>query len=324
MLSRALYRLGLLAARRPWTVVAAWLVAAVIVIGAANVAGEELEEHFGAPGLDSQVATDLLEAKGSDQVGPTAQVVVTPLADDASFSTPGAATADLAAVRAEAERLPHVLGASEPSISPDGRVALIRLQYAELGELGRADLANLKELQGEQAGLRVELGGDLFFAFDEAETGVGEMVGLAVAVLLLLWTFGSFVAAGLPLGTALVGLAVGVSALPLVSRIIDIPLWAPQLGAMVGLGVGLDYALFLLTRHREGLAAGLSVEESVARAVATAGRTVVFAGGVVVVAILGLAVSGIPFVTAAGVALSAVVLVMVLASVTLLDRKSVV
>jgi RND superfamily putative drug exporter len=324
MLSRALYRLGRLAARRPWAVVAAWLVAAVIVIGTSNVAGEELEERFGAPGLDSQVAADLLEAKGSDRGGPTAQVVVTPVADDAGFDEPGPASTALAAVRTEAEQLPHVLGASDPSISPDGRVALIRLQYAALGDLSPADLDNLKELQGEtefqgeEGGLRVELGGDLFFAFDEAETGVGELVGLGVAVLLLLWTFGSFVSAGLPLGTALVGLAVGVSALPLVSRIIDVPLWAPQLGAMVGLGVGLDYALFLLTRHRENLASGLGVEESIARAVATGGRTVVIAGGVVVVAILGLAVSGIPFVTAAGIALSAVVLVMVLASVTLL------
>lgn len=318
MLSRALYRLGLLAARRPWAVVAAWLVAAVIVIGTSNIAGEELEEHFGAPGLDSQVAADLLEAKGSDSGGPTAQVVVTPLAEGDSFDEPGSASTALAAVRTEAEELPHVVGTSEPNVSPDGRVALIRVQYAALGDLSPADLDNLKELQGEQAGLRVELGGDLFFAFDEAETGVGELVGLGVAVVLLLWTFGSFVSAGLPLGTALVGLAVGVSALPLVSRIVDIPLWAPQLGAMVGLGVGLDYALFLLTRHREQLAAGLDLEESIGRAVATAGRTVVVAGGVVVVAILGLAVSGIPFVTAAGIALSAVVLVMVLASVTLL------
>ncbi|WP_109509608.1 MMPL family transporter [Nocardioides speluncae] len=318
MLSRALYRLGRLAARRPWAVLAAWLVAAVIVVGTSNVAGEELEEQFGAPGLDSQRAADLLEAKGSDQAGPTAQIVLTPQASDATFDRPGAPATALADVRAEAEQLPNVLGASEPSISPDGRVALVRLQYAALDQLSPDDLHNLKELQGDQAGLTVELNGDLFFAFDEAETGIGEMLGLGVAVVLLLWTFGSFVAAGLPLGTALVGLAVGVSALPLLSRLVDIPLWAPQLGAMVGLGIGLDYALFLLTRHRENLAHGLDVEESLARAVATAGRTVVFAGGIVVVAILGLAVSGIPFVTAAGIALSLVVLVMMLASVTLL------
>ncbi len=144
------------------------------------------------------------------------------------------------------------------------------------------------------------------------------MIGLVVAAVLLLVAFGSLLAAGLPLAVALFGLLVGASSLPLLGLLIDIPVWAPVMAAMVGLGVGIDYALFLLSRHREHLAAGLPVAESVGRSLATAGQAVVFAGGTVVVAILGLAFSGLPFVSAGGVGISAVVLVMVLAAITLL------
>ena len=123
---------------------------------------------------------------------------------------------------------------------------------------------------------------------------------------------------GLPIGIALFGLAVGVSAMSLVAYVVDVPSWAPQLGSMVGLGVGIDYALFVVTRHRENLARGIDARGAVGRAVATAGQAVVFAGGTVVVAILGLAVAGVPFVTAGGIAIAVVVAIMVLASVTLL------
>ena len=164
--------------------------------------------------------------------------------------------------------------------------------------------------------LRLEMGGELFFAFEESSPG--ELIGVLAAALILLVAFGSLVAMGLPIGIALFGLAVGIGAMSLVAYVVDIPSWAPQLGSMVGLGVGIDYALFLVTRHRENLALGLDLEESIARAVATAGQVVVFAGGTVVVAILGLAVAGVPFVTAGGIAIALIVAIMVLASISLL------
>ena len=166
--------------------------------------------------------------------------------------------------------------------------------------------------------LRLEAGGDLYFSFEQPPANVGEVLGLVVAALILLVAFGSLLAAGLPLAVALFGLLVGASSLPLLGLLIDIPVWAPVMAAMVGLGVGIDYALFLLSRHREYLAAGVPVAESVGRSLATAGQAVVFAGGTVVVSILGLAFAGLPFVSAAGVGISAVVLVMVLAAITLL------
>jgi len=336
MMSHALYRLGRFAARRPWVIFGSWLVMSVLVIGASSAFGQKLEESFGAPGLDSQAATDLLSAARSDQAGLTAQVVVTPLDDRATFFDSAGAQAALTRIHAAVSKLPHVLGTSVPAgaltagpeaaassgaLSPDGRIALIRVQYPVLEELDPGDLANLKEFAvqaSRDSPVRIELGGDLFFAFEEAGTGIGEMIGLVAAAVILLLAFGSLIAMGLPIGMALFGLALGISSMSLIAYLIDIPSWAPVVASMVGLGVGIDYALILVTRHREYLALGMTVEESVGRAVATAGQAVVAAGGTVVVAILGLAIAGVPFMTAGGVAISVVVLIMVVASVTLL------
>ena len=335
-MSNRLYRLGRFAARRPWVVLGSWLVVSMVVIGASTAFGDKLEDSFGAPGLDSQEATDLLSAAGSDRAGLTAQVVLTPRDEDATFFESAQARAALTQVQAEVSALPRVLSTNDPAgapedgraaaaasgaISPDGRVALVRVQYPVLEELDAVDLENLKEVGVQvRAGspLRVELGGDLFTAFEEAETGAGEVIGLVAAVIILLLAFGSVIAMGLPIGMALFGLALGTSSLSLVTYLVDIPSWAPVVGSMVGLGVGIDYALLLVTRHREFLTQGATVEESVGRAVATAGQSVVFAGGTVVIAILGLAVAGVPFMTAGGIAISIIVLIMVLASVTLL------
>ena len=334
-MSNALYRLGRMAARNPWRVIGVWLLAAAIVFGASSAFGAELEDSFEVPGLDSQRALQLLSAAQSDTAGLTAQVVVVPHDESATFFDDADAQVELAEVQSSLAALPNVLATSDPagalalgpdgagksgSLSPDGRIALIRLQYPVVEELGVEDLDALKDVVEEAAGgaLRVETNGDLFFAFEEPETGAGEMIGIAVAVVILLLAFGSVIAMGLPIGMALFGLALGISAMPLVTYLIEIPSWAPQIASMVGLGVGIDYALFLVTRHRELLARGFAVDEAVGRAVATAGQAVIFAGGTVMIAILGLAFAGVPFMTAAGVATSLVVLIMVVASVTLL------
>jgi len=198
---------------------------------------------------------------------------------------------------------------------------LIGLQYPVVEELDASDLDALLvalDVAKSDPVVQVEAGGDLFFAFSEPETGVGELIGLVAAVVVLLVAFGSVIAMGLPIAMALFGLALGVSSMALITKLIEIPAWAPEIGAMIGLGVGIDYALFLVTRHREHLDQGMTVVEAAGQAVATAGQAVVFAGGTVVIAILGLGVAGVPFMTAAGVAISVIVFIMVLASVTLL------
>lgn len=320
-MSHALYRLGRFAARRPWRVIAAWLCVAALVIAASGTFGRELEDSVEVPGLDSQRAGEVLSGAGSDRAGLTAQLVLTPREDAVTFRDSADASAALSALRAQAASLPSVIGAGEPTTSPDGRVALVRLQYPVIEELEASDLKALKAFgreAAEDSPLRVEMSGDLFFAFEEPEMGIGELIGLVAAVVVLLVAFGSLVAMGLPIGLAGFGLALGIGSMSLLAYLIAVPSWVPQLGSMIVLGVGIDYALFIVTRHREHLAQGMDVEASAGRAVATAGQAVIFAGGTVVIAILGLAVAGIPFVTAAGVAIAVMVLIVVAASVTLL------
>ena len=336
MMSHALYRLGRFAARRPWAVIGAWLVVSVLVIAASGAFGRELEAEGSVPGLDSQKATELLSAAQSDTAGLTAQMVVTPIDGSVSFFDSTDAQVALAEVQAGVAALPNVLGTSDPagalatgpeaaatsgSVSPDGRIAVIRVQYPVLEELNLGDLENLKKFgveAREGSPLQIEMSGDLFSSFEEAPAGTGEMIGLIAAVIILLLAFGSLIAMGLPLGIALFGLALGISSMSLITYLVGIPSFAPQMASMIGLAVGIDYALFLVTRHREYLARGMTIEESIGRAVATAGQAVIFAGATVVIAILGLAVAGVPFMTAAGIATSVIVLIMVVASVTLL------
>jgi putative drug exporter of the RND superfamily len=335
-MSHALYRMGRYAARRPWRVIGAWLIMALVVIGASIGFGRELEDSFDAPGLDSTKALDLLTAAQSESAGPTAQVVLTPKTSGETFFESSAAKNALANVQGALRALPNVVGTSDPAaelatggaqptasgeISPDGRVAVIRVQYALLDKLSVKDLDNLKQAANELrkgSPLRIELGGDLFFSFESDGSGSGEIYGLIAAVVILLLAFGSLIAMGLPIGLAVFGLALGVSSMSLITYVIDIPSWAPQIASMVGLGVGIDYALFVVTRHREFLARGMTIEESVGRSNATAGQAVIFAGTTVMIAILGLGVAGIPFMTAAGVAIAVTVMVMMTASVTLL------
>lgn len=319
-MSVLLQRWGHFVVRRPWRVVASWLVIALVVVGSAGAFGGVMQDSFRVPGLDSQRANDLIAAADTGEDGLTAQVVMTPAEPGISFESSPELLNEAEAVRTSVEALPHVIRASEPLVSADGRVALVRVQYPPLLELTAADAEALREV-GASVGdgpLQVEMGGDLFFAFAEPQTGVGELVGLGVAAVILFLAFGSLVATALPIGMAITGLAVGTGVITLLANVTDVPTWAPVLGAMVGLGVGIDYALFIVSRHRANLALGMTVEDSVAHALATAGQPVIFAGGIVVVSILGLAVSGVPFMTAGGVAVSIIVLTMVAISISLL------
>jgi RND superfamily putative drug exporter len=229
-----------------------------------------------------------------------------------------------------------VLGTSDPAgaldaggdttvrgglVSADGRIAVVRVQYPDQSRLSAEDLDALVDLGDRlraELPLRIEMGGNLFYVFSDADGGASELIGILAAAAILFLAFGSLVAAALPIGMAVFGLTVGVATMTVLAGVTDVPTFAPVLGSMVGLGVGIDYALFVLARHREYLARGLDPREAAGRAVATAGRPVVFAGGTVVVSILGLAVANVPFMTVGGLAVSIVVLTMVVASVTLL------
>ncbi|MGW7081417.1 MMPL family transporter [Streptomyces sp. NPDC054866] len=336
MLSKALLRLGASAARHPWRVIAAWLVAATLAVLAAVAFGGRNADSMTAPGLDSQQAAELIERAGTSQEGMTAQVVVTPLDGAATFFDHDSARTALTRLQTEVNGLPHVLGTSDPAgaldaggdtavrgglVSADGRIAVVRVQYPDQSRLSAEDLDALVDLGDRlraELPLRIEMGGSLFYAFSDPDGGASELIGLLAAAAILFLAFGSLVAAALPIGMAVFGLTVGVATMTVLAGVTDVPTFAPVLGSMIGLGVGIDYALFVLARHREYLARGLDPHEAAGRAVATAGRPVVFAGGIVVVSILGLAVANVPFMTVGGLAVSIVVLTMVVASVTLL------
>ncbi|WP_327732745.1 MMPL family transporter [Streptomyces nojiriensis] len=336
MLSKALLRLGASAARHPWRVIAAWLIAATLAVFAAVAFGGRTADSMTAPGLDSGRAAELIERAGTGQEGMTAQVVVTPLDGGATFFDEDGARTALTRLQTEVKRLPHVLGTSDPAgaldargdtavrgglVSADGRIAVVRVQYPDQSRLSAKDLDALVELGDRlraELPLRIEMGGNLFYAFSAPDGGASELIGILAAAAILFLAFGSLVAAALPIGMAVFGLTIGVATMTVLAGVTDVPTFAPVLGSMVGLGVGIDYALFVLARHREYLAGGLHPHEAAGRAVATAGRPVVFAGGVVVVSILGLAVANVPFMTVGGLAVSIVVLTMVVASVTLL------
>ena len=282
--------------------------------------GRTLEDSSDVPGLDSQRAADVLQAAGSERAGLTAQIVVAgepssaQLADVRAGSRPPASH-----TRAHDQPVGRPT-AGWPSCACSTRRSRSspRPTWRRSRNFGRRSARSARVSRSRRAG-------DLFFAFEESG-GVGELAGRlsAAALILLFVAFGSLIAMGLPIGMAVFWLAVGIGASSLVAApCIHVPIFAPELASMIGLGVGIDYALFILTRHREHLETGASAEEAAGHAVATAGRAVIFAGGIVVVAILGLAVAGVPFMTAAAVAISVVVLIMVLSSITLLPASSV-
>jgi RND superfamily putative drug exporter len=336
MLSKTLARLGSSAARHPWRVIAAWLLAALAALVAAIAFGGPTADAITAPGLDSQQAAQLLQRAGTGQQGVTAQVVVTPIDTGRTFLDHGAPRTALARLQAELRRLPHVVGTSDPVgaldqggdtavrgglVSADGRIAVVRVQYPDQDQLSAKDLDALVALGDRLRGelpLRVEMGGDLFYRFSSGGDGSRELIGILAAAAILVLAFGSLTAAALPIGMAIFGLTIGVATIRVLAGLTEVASLAPTLGTVVGLGVGIDYALFVLARHREYLARGIEPHEAAGRAVATAGRPVVFAGGTVVVSILGMAVANVPFMTVSGLAVSIVVLIMVTASVTLL------
>jgi RND superfamily putative drug exporter len=293
-----------------------WVVAAAAIVVLSSSFGRDMEDSFSAPGIDSKVATDLLSEAGSQRAGVTARVVVAAAQGSTFDASPGG----LGEVTDTLRSLPNVIDVGEV-VAPAGDVAMLTVQYPVLDQLGADDLERLEAAVDDaraRTGLQVEAGGELHFTYAEASAGARELIGIGAAMVVLLLAFGSVVAMGLPIGIAVFGLGLGIAAIPLLGFVLPVPSWTPGTASMIGLGVGIDYALFILTRHREFLADGVPVPDAAGRAVATAGQSVVFAGGTVIIAILGLSVAGVPFMTAISLATSLIVLVMMLASVTLL------
>ncbi|NJQ14442.1 MMPL family transporter [Streptomyces bohaiensis] len=329
MKASLLYRFGQRCARRAWWTVGVWALVLAVVGGLAAAYGGETSDDISVPGSEAERAAELLGEHFPGLDGATA-VIVLHAQDEAEEGNSGGLTSgDRPAALAESLRAAsEVVGVtmiSDPSqdearVSQDGNTAFADVFFeGGVGEVGAAGISDLSEAlePARDAGVSAYVGGELAFATSGAETGGAEAVGLLVAVVLLLFVFGSAAAAGLPILIALCSVGVVSAGLFLMAAVTEIPTEAPQVGVMIGLGVGIDYALLVVNRHREELRRGRSLEDAIGAAVATAGRSVVFAGFTVVIAVAGLYLVPLPAVRALATTCAVVVLVSVIAAVTL-------
>ena len=295
-----------------------WVLLVVALGAISNSVGTNFATEFELPASESNDVQKLLETNNSNRAGFSGQVV---------FASPNGVTTDeiktnMSALFAEIANLEGVSVTSpfetQGQINQDRTTAFATIDVAvrsqqEIIKLGEEIRDIGKNFTVD--GLQIEYGGEVFAGF---ELPASEVYGLLAAIIILVIAFGSVLAMGLPIGTAILGLGVGTSIVGIVSQIVGMPDFTTSLVAMIGLGVGIDYALFIVTRYRECLADGISVEDSVVEAVDTSGRAVIFAGITVIISLLGLFVMGLAF--ARGLAIGAVigVLFMIIASITFL------
>lgn len=319
-----LYRLGRFSFRRAWLVVGVWAVLLVGIIGGSVALGGATEESFAIPGTESQDALDRLNAVFPAVAGTAVQVVT--VAPDGDRVTDEQYTEAIEEQVDAIEELDGVEAVVSPfseyagrAVTDDESMSFIRVQYAMPSTDVTVEM--LDELQDtasitRDAGMEVQFGGQVF-ADNTFGITVTEVFGVIFAGIVLFITFGSLLAAGMPLLSALIGVGIVVGGISTVSAFTSVSSTAPMLALMIGLAVGIDYTLFILSRHRTQLARGEDPEESAAISVGTAGSAVVFAGVTVIIALLGLLVVGIPFLSTMGVAAAFAVLIAIAVAVTL-------
>ncbi|MEZ5114891.1 MAG: MMPL family transporter [Candidatus Nanopelagicales bacterium] len=320
-MSSALYRLARRCAEHAGLVVTIWILVALAVMGANRTLGGAAADSYELPGTDSAVAQDLLNRAFPGSASEPVPVVL--YADGADFST--GADARVAADVAKAMRgLDIVTSVNAPAddpglVSDDGTTALVQVVVTDRAaterEAGTQVLEAARAAAGD--GYTVELGGFLGRQVSRPDTRISEVLGLLAAILVLFLTLRRVSATVIPLVNALVSVALGLAVVGLLSGVVFIPDVAPTLGTMLGLGVGIDYALFLVVRNRVLLARGFDVPDAIGRTSATAGAAMVFAGGTLIAAVTGLVLTGLSFLAWLGLAAAIVVSIAVLASVTL-------
>jgi RND superfamily putative drug exporter len=320
-----LYRLGAFVARHALVFFVGWIVLAAAAAIGANATGRPTSDDTSIPGTDSTRATDLLERKLPHQANGSVPIVVS---SDSGRVDQGDSRQALTETVRRLRSNPHVNSVIDPlssegasQISDDGKIASIPVFLKPgPGDLDE-DEANSVLADGDpavKAGLEVSAGGYLGSELSQPSTRLSEIVGIGGAALVLVLVLGAVAAMVMPIGTALVGVFTGLAVVGLAGTLIAVPSIAPTLAIMLGLGVGVDYSLFIVTRHRRLLAEGHSVHEAVARAVATSGGAVLFAGGTVVLALLCLYFGGIPQVRSLGYSAALAVAVVILAALTFL------
>jgi RND superfamily putative drug exporter len=320
-----LYALGRFSSRHHWPTIAVWLVLAIGLVAAGQAAEDKTNDNLTLPGTDSTIATELLEEDLPAQAFGNNPLVIE--STGAAITTPKYRAA-VAEVGDRLRALPFVNSAVDPLsksgarfVSEDRKVAYFPV-YLDVGpsELTEAQAERVLEAgePAEAAGLETSVGGYVGQQLSKPSTEVSEAIGLTAAVIILLFAFGTATAMALPIVSAVIGLACALSLIRLLESTIQVPSVAATLATMIGLGVGIDYALFIVTRHKLQLRDGMELRESIARATATAGGAVVFAGFTVVIALCSLGFAGIPLVTTLGFTAAIAVVVAVSAATTLL------
>ncbi len=306
-------------------VVVAWIAAAIGIFAISNAVGKKTASSFTLPGTNSQQAVDLLQSRFPAQAGDADQIV---FHAKTGKLTGASDRAVIDATVARVSHLPHVTSVVGPyapgqhAISRDGTIAFATVTFDERADALPKTAVDRVITAAESARsttLDVQLGGQAIEQAQQASLGFATVVGIAAAILILLISFGSFAAMGLPIATALLGLGAGLGVINLASHIVDMPSFASELALMIGLGVGVDYALFIVTRFRENYRTnGGDVHQAVEAAINTSGRAVLFAGATVVIALLGMFALGVTLLNGAAVAAAIGVVLVLAASLTLL------
>jgi RND superfamily putative drug exporter len=296
--------------------VLAWIAATIVLIGLGSALAGEYHADYNTPGSESKAAADLTKREFSGYSGQEIYVVW----KDPKGADSAGAKKRMDSFFAEAEKVEHVGRRAPVRLSGDGTIATTTLPLNVPGwevkkEQGEELIAAAEDNDG--SGLRIELGGEPIYAAQEQTSPEG--LGFLGAAIVLLIAFGSLVAAGLPLLIALVGLGISSGGLiALLANVIDVPNWTTAVSGLIGIGVGIDYSLLVLTRFRAAMRSGKDRHDAVVEAVSTAGRSVLIAGSTVVVAVLGLFLTGLPYMYGVAISASLAVLVVMLASITLL------
>ena len=317
-----LQRLAAWCYRRRRRVVVLWVVALIAVSAVGSSVGSTFSQGFSLSGTESQQAADLLASRFPARAGDEGQIVFA----NASGVQHAAVQARMEALFADVAKVSGVTSLVSPfstdgarQISRDGDVAYATVQFDKpAAKITDATINQIRRLadRADGDGVRVALGGRMFRQM--GALGPAELIGILAAIVILLVAFGSLLAMGLPILIALFGIGIGLGFVGLLSHVIATPDFATQLASMIGIGVGIDYALFIVTRYRQGLSEGFEPQHAVVRAIDTAGRAVVFAGTTVVISLLGLFLMGVDFVNGMAVGTSVTVAIIMLASITLL------
>ena len=322
----ALYGLARFCARHRFVVLTVWLLLAVALVGVSHQLGDHTNDSLTLPGTNSQQATDTLAKSFPDQSNGTSPIVLHvgsgKLTDSKYSGAVNQAAADVAKAPDVASVVNPLTSEGASALSKDQATGYLSVTLSvSPGALTDDDaqtIINAAAKPAQAAGIQVETGGQLGAKVSKPSTETSELIGIIAAMVILTLTFGTLVAMLLPILTAILALATTLSIITILSHTTTVSTVAPTLATMIGLGVGIDYALFIVTRHFRGLKDGLELRESIARAVATSGGAVAFAGGTVTIALVSLAVAGIPLVTTMGLMAAIAVIVAVLAALTLL------